>query len=71
MGRKEAHDVVWGTGLLNLRALLNEMRRQKFEGFFAVEYEHNWDNSLPDIALCVAVFEEVCKSILELEGHER
>ena len=66
-GRKEAHDVVWGTGLLNLRAVLEEMRRQKFEGFWAVEYEHNWENSLPDIALCVANFEEVCKSILELE----
>jgi sugar phosphate isomerase/epimerase len=69
-GRKEAHDVVWGTGLLNLRAVLEEMRRQGFQGVFSVEYEHNWDNSLPDIALCVANFEEVCKSILELERKQ-
>jgi sugar phosphate isomerase/epimerase len=61
---------VWGTGLLNLRAVLEEMRRQGFQGVFSVEYEHNWDNSLPDIALCVANFEEVCKSILELERKQ-
>jgi len=70
-GNKEAHDVVWGTGLLNLRGVLEEMRRQKFQGVFSVEYEHNWDNSVPDVALCVANFEAVCASILELEAKQK
>ncbi len=67
-GNKEAHDVPWGTGLLDLRGVLVEMRRQGFQGVFSVEYEHNWDNSLPDIALCVANFEAVCASIIEMEA---
>ncbi len=71
MGRNEAHDVVWGTGLLNLRAVLEEMRRQKFQGVFSVEYEHNWDNSLPDIAVSIAVFDAICGNILEQEAQKK
>lgn len=70
MGRNEAHDVIWGTGLLNLRAVLEEMRHQKFEGLFAVEYEHNWDNSLPDIAVSIALFDAICGNILEQEAQK-
>ena len=63
IGNRKAHDVVWGTGTADVRAILTELNRQKFEGFFAVEYEHNWDNSVPDIRKCVSYFNEVASDI--------
>jgi sugar phosphate isomerase/epimerase len=54
-----AHDVPWGTGKGDAKAMLTEIRRQGFKGVFSVEYEHNWLNSLPEIAECVAFFDKV------------
>ena len=36
-----------------LRTILTELRRQKFDGNIAIEYEYNWHNSVPDIAQCI------------------
>jgi sugar phosphate isomerase/epimerase len=47
------HDVPYGTGVSDIPAILNELRQQRFNGSISVEYEYNWDNSLPDIAQCV------------------
>jgi len=58
-GRQGAHDVVWGTGKADVEAILREVHRQGFQGVFSIEYEHNWDNSLPEIAQCVAYFDQV------------
>jgi sugar phosphate isomerase/epimerase len=58
-GERKAHDVVWGTGKANVEALLKELRRQGFEGVFSIEYEHNWDNSVPEIQQCVEYFDTV------------
>jgi sugar phosphate isomerase/epimerase len=49
----QAHDVPWGTGISNAKGMLAELKRQKFKGVFCVEYEHNWENSVPEIAQCV------------------
>jgi sugar phosphate isomerase/epimerase len=49
----QAHDVPWGTGISNAKGMLAELKRQKFKGVFCVEYEHNWENSVPEIAACV------------------
>ncbi|MEN6322046.1 MAG: hypothetical protein ABFD09_00935, partial [Proteiniphilum sp.] len=46
---KEAHDVVWGTGVSDIKSLIKEMKRQKFEGAITVEYEYNWENSYEEI----------------------
>ncbi|HMK39450.1 MAG TPA: sugar phosphate isomerase/epimerase, partial [Bacteroidota bacterium] len=46
-GNPEAHDVVWGTGAADVGAILRELDRQKYRGVFSIEYEYNWDNSLP------------------------
>lgn len=54
---RRAHDVVWGTGAGNAKALLSELSRQNFKGAFSIEYEHNWLNSVPEIAQCVSYFE--------------
>lgn len=43
------HDCIWGTGVLDIPAILQIMKDQGFKGYLAIEYEYNWDNSVPDI----------------------
>ena len=51
------HDVIWGTGKADAKAILAELKEQEFAGVFSIEYEHNWLNSMPEIAGCVSFFE--------------
>ncbi len=62
-GNPEAHDVVWGTGKANARALLAELHRQGFKGVFSIEYEYNWENSLPEVKECAKFFREATKEL--------
>jgi len=62
-GVKKAHDVPWGTGKSDVQAVLDEMDRQGFEGVFSIEYEHNWENSLPELRKCVEFFNAALKKI--------
>jgi sugar phosphate isomerase/epimerase len=62
-GQRKAHDVVWGTGAANVKSLLTELDRQGFEGVFSIEYEHNWDNSVPEIRRCIQYFNEVAAEL--------
>lgn len=62
-GRKDAHDVPWGTGEADLKAVLAEVYRQGFKGVFSIEYEHNWLDSLPEIAQSVAFFDAVAAEL--------
>jgi sugar phosphate isomerase/epimerase len=55
-GNRGAHDVIWGTGQADAKAILAELSRQNFKGVFSIEYEHNWLNSMPEIAGCVSFF---------------
>ncbi|MDX9882947.1 MAG: sugar phosphate isomerase/epimerase [Prolixibacteraceae bacterium] len=48
-GTRAAHDVPWGTGICNLSGILHELKKQGFKGVFSVEYEYNWDHSLPEV----------------------
>jgi sugar phosphate isomerase/epimerase len=48
-----AHDVPFGTGVSDIPAVLNELKRQGFVGNISIEYEYNWDNSLPEVAQCI------------------
>jgi len=52
-GKLDAHDLPYGTGVSDVTAILDELKRQHFEGNISVEYEHNWDNSVPDVAQCI------------------
>ncbi|MCC8199552.1 MAG: sugar phosphate isomerase/epimerase [Tannerellaceae bacterium] len=63
-GEEEQHDVIWGRGILNVKQMLRELKRQKFKGVFSIEYEYNWDHSVPDIKQCLDYFEQVCEEIL-------
>jgi sugar phosphate isomerase/epimerase len=64
-GSKEAHDVPWGTGKGDPKAWMAEVKRQGIKPLFNVEYEYHFENSLPEIALCVAYFD---KTAAELAG---
>ncbi len=58
-----AHDVIWGTGKADAKAILSELHRQGFKGVFSIEYEHNWENSLPEVTACARFFEAVTKDL--------
>ena len=60
---KNMHDVPWGTGVGNVKAQMAELKRQHFHGAFCVEYEYNWDNSVPEIAECVKFFNATCAEL--------
>ena len=58
-GEAEQHDVIWGTGILDVKGMLKELKSQGFWGVFSIEYEYNWDNSVPDIKKCIEYFDRV------------
>ncbi len=57
------HDVIWGTGILDVKGMLEILKQQSFKGYFAIEYEYNWDNSVPDIQQCIAYFNAVTDAL--------
>ncbi len=44
-----AHDVPYGEGVGDIKRCLDELKQQNFQGHISVEYEYNWDNSVPDV----------------------
>lgn len=62
-GVRKAHDVPWGTGKADIKAILTELDRQGFEGSFSIEYEHNWKNSVPEIQECVDYFRKTAAEL--------
>ena len=52
-GKVEAHDMPYGLGVSDVPAILNELKDQGFSGNISVEYEYNWQNSVPDVAQCI------------------
>lgn len=57
-------DVVWGTGVINVKEILQELDRQNFKGYFTIEYEANWENNLPEIKESINYFNKIVNSIL-------
>jgi hypothetical protein len=37
----------------SVAGVLDELQRQGFEGNISIEYEHNWDHSVPEVAQCI------------------
>jgi len=64
--KKEAHDVHWGTGVVDVEGLIAELKRQGFEGSISAEYEYNWENNAPDIAASIQNFRN---AILAQQGQ--
>ncbi len=50
------HDVIWGTGSSQVRAVIAELKRQRFKGPIMAEYEYHWENNAPEIAESVRNF---------------
>jgi len=50
---KHEPDVILGTGVSDIKGILDELKRQRFQGNIALEYENNWDHSVPDVAQCI------------------
>lgn len=48
-GNPKAHDLPFGTGKSDIPAILAEYHAQGYPGPLHVEYEHNWESSLPEI----------------------
>ena len=46
-------DTVYGTGVSDIKGILDELKKQGFAGNISIEYENNWDHSVPDVAQCV------------------
>jgi len=60
---RRGHDVVWGTGVCQIAEILKELKEQKFRGPFFAEYEHNWENSLPEIAASMDFFNQQAQKL--------
>jgi sugar phosphate isomerase/epimerase len=45
----EAHTVGFGTGVLDVDALIAELKNQKFVGVLTIENEYNWENPVDDL----------------------
>ncbi|MBI3868322.1 MAG: sugar phosphate isomerase/epimerase [Verrucomicrobia bacterium] len=52
-GNPDAPDLPLGLGVTNVKGILRELRRQKFDGNISIEYERDWENTVPDISQCV------------------
>jgi sugar phosphate isomerase/epimerase len=50
---EKGHDVPYGQGVSDVKGILDEFKAQGFTGPISVEYEYNWDNSVPEIKQCI------------------
>ncbi len=62
-GDEDLHDVPWGTGKCDAKAMLEELKKQGFAGVFSIEYEYNWDKANPEIEKCVKWFHATAKEL--------
>jgi sugar phosphate isomerase/epimerase len=65
-GDRSAHDVPWGTGMGQSKAILTELARQGFKGSFSAEYEYNWLNSVPEITKCAEFFKKTAADLSDI-----
>lgn len=49
----QSHDVPYGQGVGEIGRVLEELKAQGFNGNISIEYEHNWENSVPEVTKCV------------------
>lgn len=64
-GEEQAlEDVIWGEGILNVKEMMEELKRQNFKGYFTIEYEADWENNIPQIRESIDYFNQVANEIL-------
>jgi len=59
----DGHDVIWGTGQGRMKGILDQLHRQNYQGTFAIEYEYNWDNNVPEIRQSIAYFNSIASTL--------
>lgn len=47
-----SNDRPFGTGVIDIMAILDEVRKHGFAGNVTIEYETNWKTNLPEVAQC-------------------
>jgi len=52
-GTTKAHDVPWGTGVSGVPEILDELKRQAFDGNISIEYEFKQEDNLPEVKQCI------------------
>lgn len=62
-GVRSAHDLPWGTGISDIPAIMQEMKRQNFKGTVCIEYEYNWDNNTLEVKASADYFKEEVKKL--------
>ena len=62
--KRTLEDVVWGTGILNVKEMMDQLKKQNFKGYFTIEYEANWENNLPEIKQSIDYFKRMSEAIL-------
>jgi sugar phosphate isomerase/epimerase len=62
-GKPAARDVVLGQGLADYTGVLRELRRQGYQGVLTVEYEHESDQLMDDVAQCLAFVEKTAQTL--------
>ncbi len=50
---EDGHDTIYGQGIGDVKNVLKELKKQKFDGFISIEYENFGTNSVPDIKQCI------------------
>ena len=65
--RCRSHTLAVDFGSVGRLQILDDVRRpvlvEKNEGMFSAEYEHNWENNVPDLAASFAYFNKVAKEL--------
>jgi sugar phosphate isomerase/epimerase len=47
------HDIPYGQGVANIKECLDELKSQGFQGNISIEYEYNWEDSVPEVGACI------------------
>ncbi len=53
----QAADTVVGKGVIDIPAVLAELKRQSFNGMLSIEHESNWYHSVPDLVQTKALYD--------------
>lgn len=59
---RDATDVPLGLGISKTREVLRELQRQNFDGNISIEYERDWEHTVPDIAQCIGYVRGICQA---------
>jgi sugar phosphate isomerase/epimerase len=57
------HDVIWGTGVSNIKGVMAELKRQGFKGPVFAEYEYNWGKNAGEVKASAAYFRTVAQTL--------